>query len=203
MTLTLIPSLCFDQLPLNIVQILRHAQPFSGSWLQDSSAIVGLKSDATKAWDLGRERTAAAPFPKSRASYFRLLVIFSRLAQEPGTGYIILVSYEGVSRMSYFLPGHLWRGRKYISPKNACLRHSRHALMCLQFIRENENSTHFCSKLLAKNGFYFSVLFDFCWLFTRVWTGCIVFSFPPFALDSCFLLFPCAAHFSLFPALFT
>ena len=104
--------------------------------------------------------------------------------------------------MSYFLPGHFWRGRKYISPKNACLRHSRHALMCLQFIRENENSTHFCSKLLAKNGFYFSVLFDFCWLFTRVWTGCIVFSFPPFALDSCFLLFPCAAHFSLFPALF-
>ena len=105
--------------------------------------------------------------------------------------------------MSYFLPGYLWRGRKYISPKNACLRHSRHALLCLQFIRENENSTHFCSKLLAKNGFYFSVLFDFCWLFTRVWTGCIVFSFPPFALDSCFLLFPCAEQVSLFPALFT
>ena len=61
-----------------------------------------------------------------------------------------------------------------------------HALMCLQIIRENEKSAHFCSKFRAKNGFYFSVLFDFCCLFTRVWTGYIVLSFLPFALDSCF-----------------
>ena len=63
--------------------------------------------------------------------------------------------------MSYFLAGHLWGGRKYNSSKNACLRRSRHALMCLQFIRENEKSTHFCSKLRAKIGF----IFRFCLTF--------------------------------------
>ena len=75
----------------------------------------------------------------------------------------------------------------------------RYALMCLQFIRENEKSTHFCSQLLAKNGLYVSVLFDFSCLFTRVWTGCIVLSFPPFALDSCFCHLRSVRVFCFFP----
>lgn len=150
------------------------------------------------AW--GRSEPPPPPFPNRARLIFALFVIFSRLPLEPSTGYIILVSHAGVSRMSYFLPRHLWGGRKYNSSKNACLRRSRHALMCSQFIRENEKSTHFCSKLRAKNGFYFSVLFDFCFLFTRVCTGCLVLTVKFLALDSCFCHLRSVRVFCFFPA---
>ena len=85
--------------------------------------------------------------------------------------------------------------------------------MCLQFIRENEKSTLFCSKLLAKHGFYFSVLFDFQMLFVyqsldRLYSVkfpafCLRFVFLPFGLCACFLPFPYVAQVSVFPVLFT
>lgn len=138
-----------------------------------------VKSDAKNSWGLGRERTATAPFPKSRASYvFSLWLLYFRDFPRSLAQATLCKSLT----QAFSLPPHLWGRRKYNSLKNACVRRSRHALMFLHGIRENEKSTHFCSKLRAKNGFYFSVLFDFCCLFTSVWTSCIVLSFPPFAL---------------------
>ena len=164
-----------------------------------------VKSDAKNTWGLGRERTAAAPAPKSRASNFRFACYIFATS---------LLAWHRLRHTSLSCRRFLFLltcGRKeYNSPKNAFLRRSRHALMCSQFIRENEKSTHFCSKLRAKNGLFFcfvSLLLFVYQSLDRLYSVkfpafCLRFVFLPFAPCACFLLFP-RVQFSLFPALFT
>ena len=106
------------------------------------------------------------PFPRRARLIFACLLYFRDLPRSLAQA----ISYQSLTKA--FRGCHIFslvtcgeEGNTSLLRMPACGTHVMHSCACMQFIRENENSTHFCSKLLAKNGFIF--------LFCLTFVGCL------------------------------